>query len=518
MQKRILSIALCLLLVLAFAPAQAAVPEAVTVALVLPTGETINPLTTKYRDPLNMLSLVYEGLVKLDDNREPVPCLAESWEVTGDGRRFIFTLRSGLAFHDGTPVTADDVCATLEYIWLLCGFDEDRKTEVPLEDRGVHANLYAYIRSWKALENNKVEITTTRSYYGLLNAMTFPVLPAASMGEELPPGTGPYRIEEYTPDDRLWITAWYEYRETPPNVQNIVGYFYQTTDEALQAYEYLDVDIALTRSLTATRYSGSLKSFFLPYRTRQLEVLLMHHGTSPLGSANVRRAITAAIDISSIMKNAYQSMALPVTTFITPGTWLSDANLSAQAYNVSQAMQLLEDEGWILTDDGFRYKTVDGEPKKLKFSIMTYDEAGSSARRNAAAAIQEYLAVVGIDSSLDSVTYTRAREKLRVGGFELALCAFEMDVVPDPGFLFTSDTNYCRYRSDAMSNLVTDLRKQFTSDGYYEAMLAIQRQYLEDLPFVCLYYRMGALLTRYSYTSARDVREKELLRGIEVWE
>ena len=74
--------------------------------------------------------------------------------------------------------------------------------------------------------------------------------------------------------------------------------------------------------------------------------------------------------------------------------------------------------------------------------------------------------------------------------------------------------NYVRYKSDRMTNLCNELRKEPSQEGYRQKLMEIQSLFAEDCPFICLYYRTGFVITRYMYTTCRDVREYELLRGI----
>ena len=110
---------------------------------------------------------------------------------------------------------------------------------------------------------------------------------------------------------------------------------------------------------------------------------------------------------------------------------------------------------------------------------------------------------------------TKGREACDV--VSLALAAFNFDVGPDPGFTLTSTAscNYTRYRSDDMNDLLGQLRKSVTPDDYQHAMSLIQDQFEQDMPYICLYWRAGALLSRNAFTDARDIRELELLRGAE---
>ena len=130
--------------------------------------------------------------------------------------------------------------------------------------------------------------------------------------------------------------------------------------------------------------------------------------------------------------------------------------------------------------------------------------------------IAEQLSQVGIACKVEPMTMANVKEKLSAGSFDLALVSFSMDVCPDPGFLLTRGNagNYVRYKSDRMTTLCNDLRKQTSQESFRQKLMEIQALFAEDCPFLCLYYRKGYVITRYMYTTCRDVREYELLRGI----
>ena len=494
--------------------------QSLTLAIVADENMVLSPLSLRQRDPLSVLALCYEGLIALDDAEHPEPALAESWEPPrGNGSKWVFHLRPNVTFHNGKPLTAHDVCATLDYIFALGGYDEDRKSALPEEERGVHGNLVAYISGWQALDDLTVEITAARRYYGLLNAMTFPVLPAEEVGQAAPSGTGPYRIAEYTPGERIWLTAWRGWWQVPPTTQNIMANIYPDTEKALAAFDAGRVDATMTRSLSATRYAGSMRSFSLNYRTRQVEMLLMHNAdrNKILAEEKVRRAVMLAIDRSALVRQAYQNMATPVTTPIAPGTWVYDESANRDGYDPAAARALLEECGWKLNSEGVRVRASGSTVTELRLRLLTYEEPGNSVRRSAATSIQEMLEQVGIITSLQVSPYESVKSRLSSGDFELVLCGMNLDVVPDQGFLLMSGINYCRYRSEAMTKLIQNWRKQVDEQDYRNALSEIQHLFATEVPFGCLYYRTGALLTRQTFTDVRDIRELELLRGIEAW-
>ena len=209
-------------------------------------------------------------------------------------------------------------------------------------------------------------------------------------------------------------------------------------------------------------------------------------------------------------------MATVAYTPIPSGTWLSNESTIRDIYDPLMAASLLDSAGYKLADDGKRYKN--GE-KMESLRILVYDEPGSTARTNAANKIVDQLAAVGIPAYVATWSRANVMEKLASGNYSLALCAFNFDVCPDPGFTVTSTAscNYTRYRSTDMNDLITQLRKSYTADEYKRVMNLIQDQFEQDMPYVCLYWRTGVLLSRETFTDSRDIRELELLRGVESY-
>ena len=133
--------------------------------------------------------------------------------------------------------------------------------------------------------------------------------------------------------------------------------------------------------------------------------------------------------------------------------------------------------------------------------------------------IADQLALIGIECKVEAMTMANMKEKLRAGSFDLALVAFSMDVCPDPGFMLMRGNtgNYNRYKSSRMTELCEQYRSQTSQEGFREKAMEIQALFTEDCPFLCLYFRSGSVISRYLYTTRRDIHEYELLRGIETY-
>ena len=508
-----------LLLVLVPATALGLDEGALTCAIVATDDLRLRPLELNQRDPVSVLDVVYEGLFTMDDNYQPQPELAYSYDFVSEGRRLEVKLRNGVTFHNGQPLTAHDVVATLDYMLELSGFDKDLNSEVELADRGLYYSTFYSIKSWEATDDHTLLFNLRRSSFGSLYALTFPILPASEVRNDMPSGTGAYMYDGYEPGIAIWLTAYTGWWQRVPTVRNIRASIYSDSEKALAAFDAQDVDIAMTRSINASRYSGSLSSYSLTARTRQLEALLVNRAqtifkSNEEGQNLVREAISYAINRSEIISSIYQGMATVAYTPIPAGTWVSNESTINDVYDPLMAASLLDSAGYKMADDGKRYK--DKKPFPTLY-ILTYDEPGSTVRTNAANKIREQLAAVGIPAVVSTKSRDYTLMKLKSADYTLALVAFNFDVNPDPGFTVSStgSCNYTRYRSDDMNDLLSQSRSRYNASEYQYTMQLIQDQFEQDKPFLPLYWRTGALLSRAAFTDARDIRELELLRGVE---
>lgn len=499
---------LALMLAIPSALASAAEDE-LTLGVISVKTQKLNPLLAEERDFQSLTSLVYESLVTLDDNYMPQPSVAQNWDTSNDSGKWTFHIREGVTFHDGTPLTAYDVEATIQEILRLAE-----------EGKGQYASLKYIIKSVNAGDSTTLTITSSRPYFGFLYAMTFPILPLSQVQADNPVGSGPYYVSAFAPQDYLYLTANDNWWQEPSGIERINVVFNATTRQLVTSYENNEVDAAITRSASAAQFSRGTASLSMTYRTQQLETLQINHSAMFLDDINVRMAIRYAIDIDLLVSDAYQDMAIRTDTPLPQGTWMYKEN-PAFEYNPDKARQLLADAGWVdMDDDGVLNKVIDGAVKNLHLRLYVYEEQDNSVRIEAANLIASMLEQVGIQVKVESMTFSQASSKLSAASYDLCLAAFQMDVVPDPGFMLMRGNtgNYSRYRSEKMDDLFAALRKSADFETYKNTLHQIQDQFAEDCPFICLYYRTGAIMTRKLFTYARDIREPHLLRGIENYQ
>ena len=510
--------ALAVLLALALACPTAlagAMNSSLTLGVISVKTRYLNPLVPEEREFQSLSSLIYEGLYTLDDDYKPVNCLAARCDPDNSGKYWTVVMRPNVYFHDGTPCTAYDVEATIKEILRLAD-----------EGRGQYNQLKYIISDVSANSAESLRITASRPYYGMYYALTFPVLPREQVQAEHPAGTGPFRVDDFVPANYLYLSANENWWQTPPAVKTINVMFHATNRDLITDYEYNRVDAAITRSASAGQYQTGLTNLNISYRTRQLETLLLNHNASayPLNDERIRKAIRYAIDFDAIANAVYMGMAQRTNTPLPSGTWMYRDNDEEFTYDPEKAKALLEEAGWkpVASDGGIRHTSVtekgESKDKRLHLQLYVYEEQENSVRVQVANLISDYLTAVGFGIKVNVESFSQVKARLAARNFDMCIAAFQMDVVPDPGFLLMSGNtgNYGNYKSGEMDKLFKSFRaaKDFTT--FQNLLWQIQDQYIADCPFICMWYRSGALLTRKVFTTVRDVREPEILRGIET--
>lgn len=476
---------------------------------------SIRPFEAAERDILSVYNAVYESLVFLDDSYMPQGYLAESWEQSNNGKIWTFTLRDDIRFSDGTPITAYDVVASAQYIL-------DKANDENIVDHGFYSNLAYFVKSVSAKDDNTVIFKAKRPYFGILYQMTFPVVPADQVGYDFPMGSGPYVISSFDAGRIITLDTnknWWKAQQ--PKVEQILFSFTDTPRSVIEDYEYGRVDTVFTRSIASTQYKTGLHSVTMSYRTNQLDCLLMNNSSSEL-TPEVRKAIRYVVDKAKIIDSVYSGLAKSTNFPFYPGTWMYNESLDPMfSVNLDEARRLLAEAGWEDSDENGILDRVseDGKVNNLHLRFYVYEEPDNDVRVEAANMIADQLAQVGISCNVEAMTMANVKQKLSAGSFDLVLASFAMDVCPDPGFMLIRGNtgNYCRYKSSRMTELCEQLRKEYSFQGYQQKLMEIQALFAEDCPFICMYYRMGNVLSRYMYTTCRDVREYELLRGIESY-
>ncbi|MCK5008807.1 MAG: ABC transporter substrate-binding protein, partial [Spirochaetales bacterium] len=236
-------------------------------------------------------SLIFNTLVKIDERLEFVPALAESWQVSEDGRAWDFYLREGVEFHDGEELDAEDVVFTFQSLL-------DPATESPL------APLYSIVEGVEAIGSRQVRFHLKEAYTPFLNLLVLEIIPAhlfaASTTPEAfarnPVGTGPFRFEVWDAG-RLVLSANLDYFEGRPYLDRVIVEQYPDQSRAWSALMQGEVDVVMDLELEDYGVLENDPRFRTHSYLNVFYHTLLFNLEDPLFSdPDMRRAVDLAVD------------------------------------------------------------------------------------------------------------------------------------------------------------------------------------------------------------------------------
>lgn len=320
-------------------------------ALVLAGGESTNP---RNYDPATTISSgdkrVFSGLVSFDPALNLTPDLAERWDVGPDGTVYTFYLRQNAKFHNGRPVTAQDVV----YSWERAA-DPDLASDTVLTYLGdivgvreMVAGTADHIRGLNVIDDHTLQVTIDAAKPYFLLKLTFAtafVVDKANVesGQEWyrqPNGTGPYKLVEWTRFERMVYEANQEFYLGAPSIPYIVVELY--SGEGQRLYESGEIDITGVYSVERfTDPTEPLHNELLTGVDLCTHYMVFDTTRPPFDDVNVRKAFSMAFNRQKYLDVVLDGRSLPASGIYPPGLPGFNSALKGLPYDPAQARQLL---------------------------------------------------------------------------------------------------------------------------------------------------------------------------------
>jgi ABC-type transport system substrate-binding protein len=322
--------------------------------------KTLDPAHISDAADVQLLLQLYAGLTRLDENGEPYPSLAESWEVSDDGRTYTFTLRDGLRFSDGSPLGAEDVRRS--WLRILDSATGTTAPDVLSVIRGAPERLgggpedAVGIRAPDAT-TLVVELRHPAGYFPAIAATptAFVVPPSADASPDWQTvdgfvGSGPYVVESLS-DTRLTLAANDQYVAGPPPITT-VEWITQVVSDSVAAYAEDQVDLAGVSSFAASWIAYDPDFGPALHQAASLNVQYFGFDTTrpPFDDFRVRLAFSAALDRVRLVPLAEGASGAPASSVVPPALW-PDGLADDYPFNPDTARRLLDDAGYSDRDD-----------------------------------------------------------------------------------------------------------------------------------------------------------------------
>lgn len=388
-----------------------------------------------------VINQIFEGLVKFDkDTTNPVPALAEKWDVSADGKTWTFTLRSNVKFHDGTAFNADAVLKNFDY-WQntknathaaqikagqtfeyfeaqFGGFDND--------------SIFAKI---EAVNPTTVKFTLKEPQGPFLNNLAMFVfvfwsptaLEKAGVNScKTPVGTGPYKFVEWKPNEQVTLTAFADYwdKANAPKMKNIIIRNIPNNSSrllALSAGEIHGLEGMEARDITAIKADKRFKLILRP--ANNTGYVAFNYKVKEFQDLKVRQAFAQAINKKPIVDKFFGSGTV-AKEFQPPALWGYNKDLKDWEYDAAAAKKLLTDAGF---PNGISEVTFDGKKVPLEFWYMPVTRPYYPAPKDIATALAADWAKAGINVSLQTVDWATYLDKRKNGQLPLYMLGWTGD-------------------------------------------------------------------------------------------
>lgn len=434
--------------------------------------------------------LTTERLVAVSRDGRPQPRIAERWDVSLDGLTWRFTLRRGLTFQDGEPITSAAVQRAIEPV------DPDSTDYVfpGLQD----------IAAVEAASPHEVVVRLRRPNAFLLDSLNLAPISGSSGSP-----AGPFRLDQQA-GSRAILGRFKGYYRGRPALERITVVAYPSQREAWSAMLRDEVDGLYDVAPEALEFvrdspQTQVTSFLRPFVT----ALVFNVAHPQLGRREVRRALNLAVDRKRVIETVAGGRGIPATDHLWPNHWARDDAAPAFTFDPAAAKAALDAAG-------LRPARRDGPPIRLSFSCLV---PADPRYERLALLIQRQLLTLDVDMQLRALPLEEFRKQVLAGTFDAFLvevvAGFGLDLIY-ANWHSTPPGPYFRSGYTGADAVLDRLRRARTDDETRAAVHALQRTMFEDPPAVFIHWAYASrALSRRVVVPADD--GNDIIRSVDAW-
>lgn len=464
---------------------------------------SLDPGNTTDMDSVKVTANIFETLVKYEkDGKEIIPGLATSWKSSDDGLTWVFRLRQGVRFHDGTNFDAYSV---------VFNFNRWMDTTNPYHNgqfsywNYVFGGFPGFVKSVTAISDYSVEIKLSSPYAPFLSSLAMPVFGIVSpeaikkYGAEVykhPVGTGPFVFKSWEPNKSIVLLRNDRYWNIAAKVDELEFVVIPSNSERLEQLKEGAIHIADNLGpddVTAIEADPNLQLLLRP--SFNVGYIAPNNEKPPYNNRDVRTAISLAINKEEMIKEVFANIAKPAQTLIPSLFSGYNESIQPSEYNPEEARQLLAKAGY---------------QKGFHTTLWVMNSARNYFPKpiQTAEYIQKSLKEINIEATIVTFDWDEYLNKISNGEHEMALIGWTGDNIDPDNFLYTllaSENakpgyagNYSFYKNKEVDLLLTQARQ--TNDmvfrkNLYGRLLEIVNK---DMPAIPLVHTMPVLAARMS--------------------
>lgn len=367
-----------------------------------------------YAGEMYAQEMLYETLVNITaDGYEG--CLAESWDISDDGKTYTFHIRDGVKFSDGEVCDANAIKANFDAI-------------IENKDRHTWLEMMNLLVGVSAPDDKTFVIELSELYYPLLTELgvtrPFAMISPKAMkdgstkdGVNAYIGTGPYVLTDFVTDEYAIFEANENYWGEQPKIKKITVKVIPDNQTRILALEKGEIDMIFGKNMidadAINQYTGNDKftvSLSDPTSTRQI---VLNTTRDVLADKEVRQALQHATNKQAISDGIFYGLEQPADTLFAKTVPYCDIDLEPYAYDVELAQSMLDEAGWVVGADKIREK--DGQ----KLNIDLLYNSDSVTEKAIAEYLQSEYQKIGISLNIHGEEEQSYRDNMKAGNFDM---------------------------------------------------------------------------------------------------
>ena len=431
------------------------------------------------------VAYLFDGLTRFSPSGNIEAALASRWEVSADGLRYTFHLRTGVRFHDGTPFTAKQVKSSFERVLNPATQAGTQWPLFPIAGARLLAQGQSARLGVETPNDSTVVITLEEplAIFTKLLAMPVASILPDSIGpdfSEHPIGTGPWKLDEWQHDDYLRFVRNDEYFDGPTAIDTLLARIIPEPSTAVAEFEAGSVDVLyIPEEQTRSWQDDSERSRLLVSAPAlRLWYIGVNTTRGPLSDRRVRQALAHAIDSPTLLDGLLAGRGSVAAGVIPPSLPGFNPNRQALAYDTSAARQLLREAGY---------------PNGVDLELWS---SQTSPWPRLAQTLQAYLGAVGIRLKLVQRDASAMRAAARAGQTDLVVKDWYADYPDAENFLYPllhsansgAGGNVSFYNNPSFDKLVDEARREPDSDRRNSLYQSADSLALQDMALVPLFF------------------------------
>ena len=450
--------------------------DSITIGIPQDIEETLDPHDMVAAGTKEIFFNVFEGLVKPDADGNIVPAVASEIATSEDGLTYTFTIRDNVKFHDGTPVTAEDV----KYSISKCADIEGGEPRI---------SALLNVQSVDIVDENHVSVTLKQVDYDFLAniaSVSAAIIPEHNDNPAVDAiGTGPYRYVSRTPLENVIFEKNDEYWGDKASIKNVTFKICANSDTIPMEFEGGSIDM-MAHLTNAQRVQIPSERFDVMSGTMNLvQALYLNHNVEPFDNADVRKAMCYAIDKDAILAFVSDGEGVKIGSSMYPNfrKYYDDSLADAYPHDTEKAKELLKKAGY---EDGFTFDIT--VPSNYTQHVET------------ATVLKEQLAEVGITANIKQVDWDTWLSDTYIGrNYDATVIGVDAAQLTASSllsrFVSTADNNFTNYNSPAYDkaydSALTELDPDMQTNEFKVCLQMLSDDaanvYIQDLPeFVAL--------------------------------